>query len=380
MPLNKTSEKSPLTSLPLLRWITTLAVATCLTLLVACTDSSNATSATGEEQASAQKFSWRIVTTWPKHYPGLGAGVDDFAERVTRMSRDRLSIKVYGAGEVIPALEVFDAVRSGAVQMGHGASYYWRGKIPAAQFFTAVPFGMTAEERNGWMYHGGGLELWREVYEPFGLVPFPMGSTGTQWAGWFNKKIRNRADFEGLVMRMPGFGGEVAAEIGAQQVQLPGGEIFTALETGTIDAAEWVGPYNDRASGFYQIAKNYYYPGWHEPGPTLELLVNKEAWMSLPEDLQAIVESAAMAASLNMHATYTAQNPLALKALIAAGTQVRPLPDALMDDLRDVSQQLTQELVDSDPTSARVHESWKAFYDQVREYRAYAEDYYVSKR
>ncbi|VAW57842.1 TRAP transporter solute receptor, unknown substrate 6, partial [hydrothermal vent metagenome] len=212
------------------------------------------------------RIKWKMVTTWPKNFPGLGSGANHLAKLITEMSGGRLKVKVYGAKELVPAFEVFDAVSRGTAQMGHGASYYWKGKNEATQFFSAVPFGLTAQEMNGWLYHGGGMELWRELYEPFGLVPAAAGNTGVQMAGWFNKQIKSTADLKGLKMRIPGLGGEVLKRAGGTPVSLPGGEIFTSLKTGAIDATEWVGPYNDLAFGLHKAAKYYYYPGWHEPG------------------------------------------------------------------------------------------------------------------
>ena len=193
------------------------------------------------------------------------------------------------AGELVPAFEVFDAVSSGTAEMGHGAAYYWKGKSEAAQFFASVPFGMNAQELAAWFYYGDGLSLWREVYEPFGLIPAPAGNTGVQMGGWFNKEINGLADLEGLKMRIPGLGGEVLRRAGGTPVNLPGGEIFTALQTGSIDATEWVGPYNDLAFGLHQVARYYYYPGWHEPGTCLEAMFNAEAFAALPEDLRTAI-------------------------------------------------------------------------------------------
>ena len=209
-----------------------------------------------------QVYQWRMVTTWPKNLPGLGTAPERMAENIRTMSQGRLNIKVYGAGEVVPALEVFEAVSQGTVQMGHGAAYYWRGKVPIAQFFTAVPFGLTAQEMNGWLLHGGGMELWRELYARYNLVPIPGGNTGVQMAGWFNREINSLDDFKGLKMRIPGMGGEVFERAGGTAINLPGGEIFTSMQTGVIDATEWVGPYNDLAFGLHQVARYYYYPGW----------------------------------------------------------------------------------------------------------------------
>ncbi|MDE0363400.1 MAG: TRAP transporter substrate-binding protein, partial [Rhodospirillaceae bacterium] len=233
--------------------------------------------------SSAERFSWKLVTTWLPNFPGLGTGVNTLARYIQEMSGGRMEITIYAAGELVPAFEVFDAVSQGSAEMGHGAAYYWRGKSEAAQFFATIPFGLNAHEQNAWLYYGGGLDLWREVYEPFNLMPFPAGNTGVQMGGWFNRPINSMADLHGLKMRIPGIGGEVLRRAGGTPVNLPLSEIFTALQTGSIDATEWVSPYNDVAIGLHQAARYYYYPGWQEPGPTLECIINRDAWNSLPE-------------------------------------------------------------------------------------------------
>ena len=266
------------------------------------------------------------------------------------MSNGRLDIKVYGAGELVGAFEVFDAVSQGTAEMGHGAAYYWRGKIPVAAMFSTVPFGMNAQEMNGWLHYGGGMELWRELYAPFGLVPFACGNSGVQMAGWFNREINSLADLQGLKMRIPGLGGEVLKRAGGVPVSLPGSEVFTALQTGAIDATEWVGPYNDLALGLYSAARYYYYPGWHEPGPTLEAIVNKEAWESLPLDLQAMVEAATRMINEDMLSEFTARNNAALRTLVDEhAVELRKLPDDVVARLRDLSTQVVAEMAESDP-------------------------------
>ena len=227
--------------------------------LAACTGEAEAPAASqappAAPAAAPQTFAWRMVTTWPKNFPGLGQAPERLAERVRQMSGGRLTIKVYGAGELVPALEVFDAVSQGTVQLGNGAAYYWKGKVPMAQFFATVPFGLTAQEMNGWLYFGGGMELWRRLYARFNLVPLAAGNTGTQMGGWFNREINSLADVKGLKIRMPGLGGEALGKAGATAVNMPGGEIFTSMQTGVVDAAEWVGPYNDLAFGLHQASR-----------------------------------------------------------------------------------------------------------------------------
>ena len=250
----------------------------------------------GAPAVHAQKtYRWKMVTTWPKNFPGLGTGANYLADIVGKMSGGRLTVKVYGGGELVPPFESFDAVSQGTAEMGHAAAYYWKGKSPAAQFFAAVPFGLNADEMAGWIHYGGGQKLWDDLYADFNLKPFATGNTGVQMGGWFNKEIRSVDDYKGLKMRMPGLGGEVIKRAGATVVNLPGGEIFPSLQSGAIDATEWVGPYNDLAFGFYKAASYYYWPGWHEPGTVLEAFVNRKAYEELPGDLQAVVEQATKA-------------------------------------------------------------------------------------
>ncbi len=335
-----------------------------------------------EQVSELQKvYNWRMVTTWPKNFPGLGVAPETLAASVTKMSRGRLNIKVYGAGEVVPAMEVFEAVSQGSAQMGHGAAYYWKGKVPIAQFFTAIPFGLTAQEMNGWLLHGGGWELWRELYARFNLVPIPGGNTGVQMAGWFNKEITSLEDIQGMKMRIPGLGGEVFDRAGGEPIQTPGGEIFTSLQTGVIDAAEWVGPYNDLAFGLHQVAKYYYYPGWQEPGPALEVIVNKEAYDLLPEDLQEILTVASLSSNLDMLAEYTARNNAALVELVEQhGVQVRRLPDDVIEEFKRLSQEVTEEIIDDDPLSQRIYESYQDYYEGVVQFHEISEKAYINTR
>jgi TRAP-type mannitol/chloroaromatic compound transport system substrate-binding protein len=331
--------------------------------------------------AEQKTYKWKLVTTWPKNYPGLGTAPENFAKRVAAMSNGRLQVKVFGAGQLVPAFEVFDAVSQGTAEMGHGAAYYWTGKAKAAAFYTSVPFGLNAQEMNGWLHYGGGLELWRELYAPFNLVPFAGGSTGVQMAGWFNREINSMEDIKGLKMRIPGLGGDVITRAGGVSVTMPGGELYTSMQTGVIDATEWVGPYNDLAFGFHQVAKYYYYPGWHEPGPILELIVNKEAYASLPADLQAIVENAARAVNQDMLDEYTARNNTALVELVEThGVELRKLPDDVVAQLRRLSEDVVAELAQDNDISRRIAESVKAFQEQAKAYHGISEEAYYEAR
>jgi TRAP-type mannitol/chloroaromatic compound transport system substrate-binding protein len=334
--------------------------------------------------APAAKFEpvkWKMVTTWPKNFPGLGTGANFLAERITQMSGGRIQVKVYGAKELVPAFEVFGAVSQGTAELGHGSAYYWKGKSEAAQFFSAVPFGLTADEMNAWLYHGGGMELWRETYEPFGLLPMAAGNTGVQMAGWFNREINSVEDLKGLKMRIPGLGGEVLSRAGGTPVSLPGGELFTSLQSGAIDATEWVGPYNDLAFGLYKAAKYYYYPGWHEPGTTLECMVNKSAFEALPDDLQAIVLSAARVANQDMLTEYIARNNQALQTLVGEHeVDVRKLPDSVLDRLRELSDEVVAEVAAKDALSERVHASFQVFREQVVQWSDISARAYLNAR
>jgi TRAP-type mannitol/chloroaromatic compound transport system substrate-binding protein len=336
----------------------------------------------GDSQSSGGKtIHWKMVTTWPKNFPGLGTGAEFLADVINQMSGGRLQVKVYGAGELVPAFEIFDYVSAGGAEMGHGGAYYWKGKNEAFQFFATVPFGLTANEINAWLFHGGGLDLWREAYEPFGLVPTAAGNTTVQMAGWFNKEINSIEDLKGLKMRIPGLGGEVLNRAGGTPVNLPGGELFTSLQTGAIDATEWVGPYNDLAFGLYKVAKYYYYPGWHEPGTVLECFINKKAFESLPDDLQAIVLNAARVANHNMQLEYVARDNAALETLLNEHkVDLRRLPDEVLQTLYKISNDVVAEIADRDPFSRKVYESYLKFREQAMARQEISELAYLNVR
>jgi TRAP-type mannitol/chloroaromatic compound transport system substrate-binding protein len=341
-----------------------------------------ATAALGARSAWAKpEHKWKMVTTWPKNFPGLGTGAENLAKLIGEMSGGRIQVKVYGAGELVPAFEIFDAVSRGTAEMGHGSAYYWKGKSEIAQIFSTVPFGLTAQEMNGWMYHGGGLELWTELYAGFGLVPAPAGNTGVQMGGWFNKEINSVADLEGLKMRIPGLGGEVLKRAGGTPVNLPGGELFTALQSGAIDATEWVGPYNDLAFGLYKAAKYYYYPGWHEPGTILEAMINKDVYEALPADLQSIVMNACKVVNQDMLAEYTARNPAALETLVSQhGVELRKFPDEVLAKLRTLSNEVVAELAGQDAFSQKTFASYQKFLKQAKAWSGISELTYLQAR
>ncbi len=331
--------------------------------------------------ATGESFEWNMVTSWPPGLPGLGTGADNLAANIEKASGGRLKIKVFAGGELVPALEVFDAVRLGTVQMGHDPSYYHIGKIPAAQYFTTMPFGLNANEMNAWLYFGGGMELWRELYQPFGLVPFAVGNTGVQMLGWFNKELNTVDDLKGLKVRMPGLGGAVMQRAGATQVTVPGSEIYTALKTGTVDAAEWVGPYNDVALGLHEAARYYYYPGFHEPGPNIQCTINQEAWNSLPEDLQAIVGTCCQASNTDMQAEYNWGNAMALDKLKDdPNVELRELPQQVFDVLRVHAQEAINEMSAEDEWSKRLQKSLFDFMEKSSANQKVSELAYLNMR
>ncbi len=327
------------------------------------------------------KFRWKMVTAWPKNFPGLGTGANLLAKMINEMSGGRIKVKVYGANEMVPAFEVFDAVSKGTAQMGHSGAYYWKGKSEATQFFSAVPFGLTAQEMNAWLYYGGGMELWRELYAPFNLIPAAAGNSGVQMAGWFNREIKSVADLKGLKMRIPGLGGEVLRRAGGTTVNMPGGELFTSLQSGAIDATEWVGPYNDLAFGFHKVAKFYYYPGWHEPGSTMEAMINKQAFNELPDDLQSIVMAACKAVNMDMISNYTARNNQALDTLVNKhGVKLMPLPDDVLLKLKQLSEEVVLEVASKDPLAQKIYDSFSQFRTQVTQWSALSEQSFLRAR
>jgi TRAP-type mannitol/chloroaromatic compound transport system substrate-binding protein len=311
---------------------------------------------------TAKKFRWRMVMVVPKTFKIWGEGMVAFAERVDLMSGGRLKIKVYGGKELVPEMETFDTVKNGTVEMGHSAAYYWQGKIPASVFFTSVPFGMNSTGMNAWLEAGGGLQLWEELYAQHGVVPMACGNTGIQMGGWFKKEINSVDDFQGLKMRMPGLGGKVIAELGAKPVLLPGADIFPSLETGVIDATEWIGPYHDFLMGFHKVAPYYYAGGWHEPGSVLELIINKKAWDSLPEDLQHIVRACAAQTDRSFYSQWQARDAEYLQKILSDGkTQVREFPAAVIKSLKPIATDLLEQVAQSEPIARRIYTSFTAF-------------------
>lgn len=311
---------------------------------------------------SGKTYEWKMVTTWPPRFPALGEGAELFAKWVETMSEGRMKIHVYGGGELVPPLEAFDAVSQGVVEMAHSASYYWAGKAPASQFFSAVPFGMNAQQMNAWLLCGDGLELWEELYAQFNLVPMPCGNTGVQMGGWFKREINTIDDFKGLKMRIPGLGGNVIQQAGGSAILSAGGEIYTNLERGVIDATEWIGPYHDYLMGFPKIAAYYYYPGWHEPGTVLELFINKSAFDALPGYLKEIIRAAAQYANLWMLSEFEAQNHRYLQKIKDENkTRILKFPEDVLAGFKEIAADVFESITAKDPMSKKVYESFSKF-------------------
>ena len=310
---------------------------------------------------SAPELKWRLTSSFPKSLDTIyGAGVT-FANYVTEATDNKFQIQVFAGGELVPGLEAANAVANGSVEMAHTASYYYWGKDPTYAFGTAVPFGLNSRMQTAWMYHGGGMDLMNEFYATQNLYALPAGNTGAQMGGWFRKEIKSLADLQGVKMRIGGFGGKIISKVGVVPQQLAGGDIYPALEKGTVDAAEWVGPYDDEKLGFNKVAPYYYYPGWWEGGPMLHVMVNKGLWEGLPKSYKAVVAAAAQAANGDMQARYDALNPAALRRLVAGGAQLRPFPQDVMEAAFNAAKETYAEISASNAWFKKVHDSMVAF-------------------
>jgi len=327
--------------------------------LVAACDSGASDAPSGAPAIVGKKRSLKMVTSWPKNFPGLGTGAARLAKRIEALSDDQITVKVYAAGELVGALGGFDAVSQGKADMYHAAEYYWQGRSPGFNFFAAVPMGMTGIEMNAWVRFGGGQELWDELSGRFGVKPFLAGNSGTQMGGWFQRDIDTIDDFQGLRIRMPGLGGEVMSRLGAAPVTKQGGEIFQALSQGNIDATEWIGPWNDLAFGFHTIVKNYYYPGIHEPGTTLALGLNKDLWEDMSPREQEIIQAASATENDIMFAEFTSNNARALNTLVNDhGVQLKPFSQDILTRLAEVSADVLTETAQSDELTGRIFKSF----------------------
>ncbi|TMH79468.1 MAG: ABC transporter substrate-binding protein [Betaproteobacteria bacterium] len=327
----------------------------------------------GAQTGGLPAVNWRMAASWPKSLDTLYGGADLIGKRVGAATGGKFNIKVFAAGEIVGGLQVLDAVQNGTVECGHTATYYYFGKDPTFAFSCAIPFGMNARQQNAWMYHGGGLELMREFFKEYNIIQFPAGNTGCQMGGWFRKPINKVADLKGLKMRIGGTGGLPLTKLGVVPQQIAGGDIYPALEKGTVDAAEWVGPYDDEKLGFAKVAKYYYYPGWWEGGPELDLLVNIKAWESLPAEYKAILESACAEANVWMVAKYDALNPDALKRLLASGVKLQPFSNEIMAACYKASAEVYDEFATKNAKFKKVYDSWKKFRNEQNQWFAVAE-------
>jgi TRAP-type mannitol/chloroaromatic compound transport system substrate-binding protein len=323
----------------------------------------------------------KLVTSWPKGSPGLGSSAERLAQLITSASGGRLQVKVFGAGELVDAFEVFDAVSAGVADMYHSAEYYWQNKSTAFNFFAAVPFGFTADEMATWIYRGGGQPLWDELSASFNIKALLATNTGVQMGGWFNEEVTSIESYKGLRYRMPGLGGEVLKRLGATVVNLPGFQIFPSMQSGAIDAAEWVGPWLDLELGLYRAAKYYYYPGIHEPGTAIALGVNKKLWDGLaPEDRRLIEISAAAEYNFSL-ADFNAENGVALKTLTEEnGIQVRRFDDSFLREFGKISEEVLAEIGASDPMTKRVYESFLASRESLMQWGDVSERAFLNAR
>ena len=339
--------------------------ATTATVVSACQQSIDAPNVQADSLPNIQ---WNMVTSWPTSLDTIYGGALTISERVEAMTGGKFKIKPYAAGEIVPGLEVLDAVQNGTAQCGHSASYYYIGKNPSLAFATTMPFGLTAQQQNAWLYHGGGLEMMQKVYSDFNIINFPAGNTGAQMGGWFKREISTLNDLKGLKMRIPGLGGKVMAKLGVNVQVLPGGEIFFALDRGAIDAAEFSGPYDDEKLGLNKAANFYYYPGWWEPGPTLDFLVNKSEWDKLPQQYQEILISAAKEANVNMLSKYEVLNKQSLKTLVDGGTQLKAYSQEILKEAQKASTQILEDTAKDDATFKEIYDQWSKFREEITQW------------
>ena len=352
----------------LLRYAATGAATT--TALAACSNTSTTSSTTG---GALPRVQWKMATSWPTSLKTLFGAAEMVAERVKEMTDGRFTINVFAAGEIVPGLQVLDAVQQGTVECGHSASYYYIGKNRALAFGTSIPFGLNAQQQNAWLYQGGGLDIMNQLYSDFNTIAFPAGNSGVQMGGWFKREVNSVSDLQGLKMRIPGLGGEVLSRLGVNVQVLPGGEIFLALERGAIDAAEWVGPFDDEKLGLNKAAQFYYYPGWWEPGSSFDLQINLDAWNKLPPEYQAILKAAAEEANIQSLATYDSENPIALKRMIDGGTQLRAYSPEILAAAQKETTALLEEYASQDAKFSEVYQQWKQFRDNIYQWHAVGE-------
>jgi TRAP-type mannitol/chloroaromatic compound transport system substrate-binding protein len=321
---------------------------------------------------------WRMASSFPKSLDTIYGAAELLANRVKSLTEGKFEIRVFAAGEIVPGLQVLDACQQATVEAGHTASYYYVGKNKAFAFDTGLPFGLTARQQNAWLYYGGGLDLMRNFFKEYGITSFPGGNTGTQMGGWYRKEVNSIADLKGIKFRIAGLGGEIMARLGAVPQQIAGGEIYMALEKGTIDAAEWVGPHDDEKLGFYKVAPHYYFPSWWEGGSTLSFYVNLKEWEKLPRVYREAFEAAAAEANVLMMASYDTKNPVALSRLMREGTKLHPYPKDIMEAALKAANELYEEEAGKNPAFKTIYEPWKKFRSEQNQWFRIAETTYAN--
>jgi TRAP-type mannitol/chloroaromatic compound transport system substrate-binding protein len=346
--------------------------------LAGCSGPGDAAGEGGPAVQTQRNVRWNLASSFPRSLDAIYGAAERLSERVNTLTSGRFQIRAYPAGELVPGLQVMDAVQQGSVQVNHTAAYYFVGKNPVLAFDIGVPFGLTSRLQDAWLYQGGGRELMNEAYADFNIVSFHGGNTGTQMGGWFRREINTMTDLRGLKMRIPGLGAEVMNRLGVTVQVLAGGDIYPALERGAIDATEWVGPYDDEKLGFHNVAQFYYYPGWWEPGPSLTFQVNRQAWDALPSEYQEAFRAAAVEAGLGTQTIYDARNPEAFRRLIEGGTQLRRFSDEIMNAARDTNAAIMEEIAGGDAFYRRVFDEWKTFRDDGVRWFSSAEQAYSS--
>src|SRR4051794_10643713 len=334
-------------------------------LKVSATGAAIATVASPAIAQSSPEIKWRLTSSFPKSLDTIYGGAEYFAKQVAELTDNKFQIQVFQAGELVPGLQALDATSKNTVEMCHTVSYYYVGKDPTFAIYASVPFGLNARMQNSWWYQGGGMEIGNEFFKKSAnVIAFPCGNTGTQMGGWFRKEIKTVADLSGLKFRIGGIAGQVLQKVGVVPQQLAGGDIYPALEKGTIDGAEWVGPYDDEKLGFNKVAQYYYYPGWWEGGPMLTVLINEKKWQELPKSYQAALKAACGEANSWMPAKYDAQNPPALRRLVASGTKLRQFPKVIMEACEKAAYEVYDELSAKSAHFKRIYPEWKKFRDE----------------
>jgi len=327
----------------------------------------------GPNISTKKQVRWFLASSFTRNLDTIFGAAEVLSARVEALTEGRFTIRVRQAGDLVGGLAVLDAVQQGSAQCGHTAGYYYKGKHPALALDTTVPFGLTSRQQSAWLLHGGGLDAMRKVYGQFDVINFPGGNTGVQMGGWFRREVPGLNDLKGLKMRIPGFGGEVMSALGVSAQVQPAGDIYPALERGNIDAAEWVGPYDDMKLGFHEVAKHYYYPGWWEPGPCLTFLVNRKAWEELPALYQEAFTVAAAEAHQDMTAKYDVKNPAAFAELKTKGIQLHRFSDEIMQAAAKVTHEMLEAQAASNPDFGAIYGPWKAFRESSRTWFSTAE-------